>query len=163
MEVVAGLALIVGIVAVAARFLPRAAPGEPGVAAGRRSRLPRIVDESIGMYVLRRLLHGPEGVGPDDRSPAAAPRRDPRPFDAAMAARLGIRRPADVSPPRRPSVAAGRRTRWVRTTVLVVAAVAVGLALGTGIALVDRGSVTLGTAGPHASGSGPQASPSPSS
>ena len=49
--------VLVAFVAIIARFLPRDAAGRP--------RLPRIVDESVGMYVLRRSLGRPTEAASD--------------------------------------------------------------------------------------------------
>jgi hypothetical protein len=135
--------------------------------------LPRIVDDSIGMYVLRRMT-GRSGGG---RSPAgprgATPPADPRPFDSAMARRLGIRRASDVVVV--PRVAAGTwlrpaavadgsgRTGPRRTVIglLAVAAIVVGVALGTGLAMLGPHGAPIGFAGQPASGSEPHGSVSP--
>ncbi len=64
MELVVGVLVVPALIAVVARFVVFGA-GEP-------VRLPRIVDDSIGMYVLRGITGRPLG-----RSPDPSPRADP--------------------------------------------------------------------------------------
>jgi hypothetical protein len=81
MELVVGVLVVPALIAVVARFVLR---GDGGPV-----QLPRIVDESIGMYVLRGITGRPLGRTPDPPPPDAfaryrrpstvlAPRVDPR-------------------------------------------------------------------------------------
>jgi hypothetical protein len=160
-ELVVALIVIIGLVAVAARFLFRAGDG-------RAVRLPRMVDDSIGMWMLRRLTGRPLGDSRLDGASAAGSGAGPRPFDAAMAARLGIRFARDVAPPRRaagawvepdrPAGPAQRRLGRFAIAMLAIAAVVAGLAVGAGLALLAPQSGVAGTAGQPASASSPPAS-----
>jgi len=158
-ELIVGALVVLGLIVVAARFLLRGESGE--------FLLPRIVDDSIGMYVLRRMT-GRAGAA---SGPNAAD--GPRSFDAAMARRLGIRPASEVAPVRR--VAAGAwvgpqpvaegsgRTRPRRMMIgfLAVVAIVVGVALGTGMAMLGPHGGAAGIAGQPASGSQPRGSVSP--
>jgi len=63
-ELIVGALVVLGLVAVVVRFLPRTEAG--------RVVLPRVIDASIGMWVLRRLSGRPLGAAPEAE-----------PFDAA--------------------------------------------------------------------------------
>jgi len=157
MELVVGLVVVVGILFVAARFLVR--PGGSGAV-----RLPQVVDDSIGMWVLRRLSGRPLGDRRAGAASDAARPRGPRPFSAAVARRMGIRSAGEVAPrpvaPAAPPIAAqaaaGQSTgrtgmRGATIGLLVVAAVVVGLAIGTGMALLTPTAGAPATSGPPAS------------
>jgi hypothetical protein len=78
-EWIVGALVVLGFVAIAVRFLPRDAAGQV--------RLPRVVEDSIGMWAVRRLTGladtDPEDDG-DTSGPATAPdRKAPTRFDAA--------------------------------------------------------------------------------
>ena len=135
MEVVVVIVVVVGIAAVVLRFM-----GSPGE--GRK--LPRIVDESIGMWVVREIRHR-LSPRPERGAPAGQPRppHQVRAFDPGMARRLGIKRAGDVAP-RRPSPAPGpaprpadrRVPRPVQLVLMILLAMGVGLLLGAGVGLL---------------------------
>ena len=106
-----------GFVAIALRFAPRDARG--------KRRLPRAVDDSVGMFTLRRLLGRP--TEPQDEAPAdyavvPTPREVAYRIGADGASRPSLRlRPTlaidDIAPPVRPIAPAATdliraRTRW---------------------------------------------------
>ncbi len=184
MELLVGLIIVLGLVAVAGRFLFRSGRD-------RAVQLPRIVDDSIGMYALRRMTGRPLG---DRRLPPRIPADEgaatARPFNAATAKRLGISRAGDLAPKRAPAAgartaagaaaggAAGtaaaapaatstgrtRRLSPVAMGVLAIAAIAVGLALGAGLAVLVPGNGALGsTAGPTVTASPPATRSAPQS
>lgn len=66
MELIVGALVVLGFLAILARFLPRDAAG--------RTMLPRIVDDSIGMYVLRRVTGRRLWERPQNSETADAPR-----------------------------------------------------------------------------------------
>ena len=94
MELVVGVLLVPALVVVVARFIVRADDGPV--------RLPRIVDDSIGMYVLRGITGRPLGRSPDParaadplaryRRPSTvlAPRVDSRASLARWPARVAV-------------------------------------------------------------------------
>ena len=162
-ELIVGALVVLGLILVAARFLLRGESGE--------FVLPRIVDDSIGMWVVRRMMGRSAGGASPAGTVAATRRAEPRLFDATTAARLGLRRASDVAPPR---VAAGA---WVRPNVvgegsgrsgpgplaiglLALVAIVIGVLLGAGAAMIGPQGATLGIAGQPPSGSAPQASAS---
>ena len=83
MEWIVGALVVLGFIAIAVRFVPRDAAG--------RVHLPRLVDDSVGMWALRRLTGQPETDRPDDADrdasatpPSGQPHREPATrFDAA--------------------------------------------------------------------------------
>ena len=98
MELIVAALTVMGLILVAARFLLRDEAGQ--------LVLPRIVDDSIGMWLLRRLTGRPLGDRLASGRSAPGRPREARSFNAAMAARLGIVRASDVVPPRPPAAGA---------------------------------------------------------
>ena len=145
MELLVGIVMVTGLAAIAARFLLDTGSGHGVV-------LPRVVDDSIGMWILRRMTGRPLGDRRRDETPAGPRSAGPRPFDAAMARRIGIRPAGEVVPAPRalagawiePSSASdsrpSARVGLVALGSLVVTAIVVGLAVGAGLAvIVPRG------------------------
>jgi len=155
-ELIVGTFVVLGLIVVAARFLLRDKSGE--------LVLPRIVDDSIGMYVVRRVTGGSRGGGRAAAAPGPKEAGGPRPYDAAIARRLGIRRASEVAPARRvaagawlrPRTAAegGGRTGPGRMMIgfLALVAIVVGVAIGTGMAMLGPHGGTPGMSGQPASG-----------
>ena len=133
MEWFVGAFVVLGLIAVAVRFLLRDAEG--GVA------LPRIVDESVGMYTLRRLTGLPLGervfradrdwfgrdVGVRRVEPSPLRRRAPKPTAVAPT----VRRPANQRPSRtrRPGLS-GAPLRLGAVVAVAIMGFAVGAVLG---------------------------------
>jgi PKD domain len=91
-EWIVGALVVLGFIAIAVRFVPRDAAG--------RARLPRMVEESIGMWAVRRLTGQADTNRQDsgDRDGPATPvDREPRPEPASRfdAAPIG---PAPIAP-----------------------------------------------------------------
>lgn len=80
-EWIVGALVVLGFIAIAVRFVPRDDAG--------RVRLPRMVEESIGMWAVRRLTGLADRLGDSDEGgsatpPSGEPRREPvSRFDAA--------------------------------------------------------------------------------
>ncbi|HZC32155.1 MAG TPA: hypothetical protein VE640_02590, partial [Candidatus Bathyarchaeia archaeon] len=114
MEWIVGALVVLGFIAVIARFIPRDDAG--------RARLPAIVDNSIGMWALRRLTGRPLWDGSDRVGPRTArPAQGASTRYAASPSRLqalGIR-PAGATqrstPTRRPPMATPARVRVAST------------------------------------------------
>jgi hypothetical protein len=172
-ELVVALIIVLGLGAVAARFLLRS-EGSLGL------ELPQIVDDSVGMYLLRRITGRPLG---DRRLPRTIPADPPaavaRPFSAATAKRLGIPRASDVAPRRGgradapaagavgaepgPSTQPRRRLGPLGLGLLAAAAIVAGLALGAALAvLVPANGAVGGTGGATAPASPPASAEAPS-
>jgi hypothetical protein len=164
-ELIAGALVVLGLIVVAGRFLLRGESGE--------FVLPRIVDDSIGMWVLRRLSGRSRAGG---RGPAAAASSDasgPRPYDAEMARRLGLLRSSEVVPDRRARAGGWMRPRTategsrhsgpggMMIGFLAVVAIVIGIALGTGAAMLGPHGAAPGIAGQPSSGREPHGSVSP--
>ena len=90
MEFLVGALVVLGLLAIVTRFVSRDGSG--------RIRLPRIVDDSIGMWALRRMTGRRVWERRADHSPSATPGLDPNEADAMRAA-LGAAAAADVADP----------------------------------------------------------------
>jgi hypothetical protein len=164
-ELIAGALVVLGLIVVAGRFLLRGESGE--------LVLPRIVDDSIGMWVLRRLSGRSRAGGRAPGAPGPSDAAGPRPYDAAMARRLGMLRASEVVPDRRaragawvgpgPVVDRSGRSGPGRVMIgfLAVVAIVVGVAVGTGMAMLGPHGAAPGIAGQPASGREPHGSVSP--
>jgi hypothetical protein len=144
-ELLVGTLVVLALVAIALRFVLRSPDGA--------IVLPRIVDQSIGMWVVREIAHRLRpGAGP-----ARPERRDGvRKFDAEMAGRLGIRRAGQVAAAARSTKRPLRRgpgdrrlPRPLALAVLVLLAIGAGAILGAGAGLLTEGaqSHVLGVTG----------------
>ncbi len=140
MEWLVGALVVLGFLAIIARFLTRDASGE--------IRLPRIVDDSVGMWALRRLTGRPLGDRPpEDERPSL----DPTMTDVDLARRLDgrdgeltpvptrLRRYGQGSQPTAPALSrdaligeeeARRRRRRRRRVALAPQLVAMGSLIG---------------------------------
>jgi hypothetical protein len=158
MQLVVAVVAVVGIAAVLIRFA-RPSPGT--------IKLPRIVDESIGMWIVRGIVDrlGPRSgaAGPTGRAATQRPDRA-RAFDAEMARLLGIRSAGEVAPVgpagRRPRSRAADRgwNRPIVLALLVVVAIGAGAMLGAGVGLLaprEQSEVLAATATPGAAPSDP--------
>ena len=132
MQIVVVLLVLAGIAAVGARFLL-------GTAGTGAVQLPRIVDDSIGMWLLRRTTGRQLGDREDGGASVVAAPSGPRRFDPEIARRMGIRRASELVPTTRArSDRRADRTGLspVAIGVLAAAAIVAGLAVGTGMALI---------------------------
>lgn len=154
---------IAGLVAVALRFAPRDAAG--------KRRLPQAIDDSVGMFTVRRLLGRPTDL-PDDVPEAYAVVPTPREVayrigaDGADRPQLRLRPTLAIdaiAPPVRPAAPAGpdfirARTRWNpalglqrRMAGILVALLAAAVVAAVLFASVDgRGGVLAATGVPAA-------------
>lgn len=133
MEWFVGAFVVLGLIAVAVRFLLRDAEGDV--------RLPRIVDESVGMYTLRRLTGLPlasrdtaadrdwfgRNVGVRRAEPSPLRRRTPRPTVVpATVRRPAIQRPSQARGP----ALSGAPLRLAAVVAVAIMGFAVGAVLG---------------------------------
>lgn len=191
MEWIVGALVVLGFVAVIARFIPRDDAG--------RARLPAIVDNSIGMWALRRmtgrpLWEQPDGIGPragrNIGGSTARPAQGASTRYAASPSRLqalGIRpagaarrststrrppmatpaRVRDASTDRRREERAAGSTVILRRLVAIIAIIAIA-AVAIWVAFVPhgpgapRGEVLAATSQPADNLANPAATPSPS-
>jgi hypothetical protein len=167
--------IVVAIGAIMWRFLPRSADGA--------MRLPAVLDESLGMYVLRRALGRPtEPADAEVRAPIVEPTID------QLITRIGVptappptqptrfvvsRAPSGLSPVRagsplgaggtrraaRPPSALAAQRRWAGAVTLAVVAVAL-VTLALGARQLD-GGVLSATGTPAVATAGPSIEPSP--
>ncbi|HET9522001.1 MAG TPA: PKD domain-containing protein [Candidatus Limnocylindrales bacterium] len=150
-----------GFVAIVLRFAPRDARG--------KRRLPQAVDDSVGMFTLRRLLGRPTGL-PDEEPEVFAvvptPREVAYRIGAAGASRPSVRaRPTlaidDIAPQVRPTAPAATdliraRTRWNpalgaqrRLAAALVALLVIAVVIAVVAASADaRGGVLAATGAP---------------
>jgi hypothetical protein len=153
--------VVAGFVAIILRFAPRDATG--------RRRLPQAVDDSVGMFTIRRLLGRPTDI-PDEAPEAFAvvptPREVAYRIGADGASRPSVRaRPTlaidDIAPQVRPTAPAATdliraRTRWnpslgvqrrLAGALVVLLVIAVVIAI-VAASLGDRGGVLAATGAP---------------
>ena len=138
LEIVVPVFVVIAFVAIVWRFLPRSADGS--------MRLPAVIDESIGMWLIRRVVRRP--IRPADRLeeiaiaepdadeiayrigvPGAPPPTLPSRFVVAQAPTtspgLDVRDgSAPRRPGRRPSGALAAQRRWAGAVALAVVAIA---------------------------------------
>lgn len=134
MELLVGTLVVLALVAISLRFVLRSPDGA--------IVLPRLVDQSIGMWVVREIAGRLRpGAGPA----RPEPRDGVRKFDAEMAGRLGIRRAGQVAtaarttkPPPRRRPGDRRLSRPVALAVLVFLAIGAGAMLGAGAGLLTE-------------------------
>jgi hypothetical protein len=133
-ELLVGTLVVLALVAITLRFVLRSPDGA--------IVLPRIVDQSIGMWVVREIAGR---LQPGSAPARSEPRDGVRRFDAEMAGRLGIRRAGQVA------AAGGTTKRRVRRRTgdralsrpvvlagLVLVAIAAGAILGAGAGLLTE-------------------------
>ena len=131
MQLLVGALVVLALVAIAVRFVLRSPDGA--------IVLPRIVDQSIGMWVVRGVV---ERLRPRAGASGGRPTDGVRRFDPEMARRLGIRRAGQVAPAQAPkrtdrNLSRGRRlTRPMALLLLVFLAIAAGAMLGVGAGLL---------------------------
>jgi hypothetical protein len=141
-ELIVGALVVFGLVAVAVRFFP---PGEAGGIV-----LPRVIDDSIGMWILRRITRRRLGAARLTSLAASRYPAEQQPV-AALAARLAARRRAAE----RGAAVARWRLRIVALAAFVVAFAVVGAVVGMATAPhMPRGQVLAATATPPAGGPG---------
>jgi hypothetical protein len=134
-QLLVGTLVVLALVAIAVRFVLRS-PGGAIV-------LPRIVDQSIGMWVVRGVA---ARVRPRAGAASSRPADGVRRFDPEMARRLGIRRAGQVAPARARNRTARRRSgdRWLTRpmalVLLVFLAIGAGAMLGVGAGLLAEGA-----------------------
>ena len=156
-EVVVGALVIIALIAIVVRFLPRDAAGEPV--------LPRIIDDSIGLWMLRRMTGRRLGARPwpddDWDEEAAAGRVDPAPVQPTRSVVSRYRPPARPvaelaarqAARRRSAERAARAIVWRRRLSALAALAAALLIVGVVLAVAVtphglQGDVRAATATP---------------
>jgi hypothetical protein len=152
-EWLVGALAVLGFIAIIVRFVPRDEAGQV--------RLPRIVDDSIGMWALRRLTGRRLGMleADDDLGSALAPPRNSAPgrrrsARAAVPAHmvsstpvLDLRRRQQAPVRRRRSPSLRRLAAFASIAAVLIIALAVGAAIGAADRLTGQQGEVLSVTG----------------